>query len=207
MVKYASNAFHAMKVVFANEIAELFSMMDTDADVVKALDVFAQDDRLNTSRAYLRPGLPFGGSCLPKDVRALTARARELGIYLPLLESIIPSNDRRISVCLQRVRSCGKGKIGVLGVAFKPGADDARESPSLEVIRALLREGRDVIAFDRDLSRANRPSDIRDRITDDLGIVIATSDIIVIGNASPEFAKIADRLCPEQKLIDLSSPG
>src|SRR5438552_1456121 len=127
MVKYVSNAYHAVKVGFANEIGTLCREMHVDTQAVT--EIFLSDTRLNVSPAYLRPGFAFGGSCLPKDLRAITYRAKELDLQLPLLEALMPSNVAHIERAVEIVLRTNKRKIGVLGLSFKPGTDDLRESP------------------------------------------------------------------------------
>src|SRR5437016_1491770 len=141
MIKYCCNAFHALKVAFANEIGTVCNSIGVDAKTVA--DIFKSDIRLNVSTAYLTPGFAFGGSCLPKDLRALTHRVRELDLKLPLLESILPSNNEHIERAAETILSLSKRKIGVLGLSFKPGTDDLRESPIVHLVKRLIAEGCD----------------------------------------------------------------
>ncbi len=136
VLKYASNAFHALKVAFSGEIAAISAA--AGADAAEVLRIFRSDRRLNISGAYLRPGFAFGGSCLPKDTRALAAVAEEMGVETPVIGSIIPSNDRRISTLLELIESHRPACVGIWGVAFKPSTDDIRGSPLLRIVDALL---------------------------------------------------------------------
>src|SRR5437879_9607441 len=160
MVKYVCNAFHALKVTFANEIGSLCEQFDLDAR--KVTEIFASDKKLNVSKAYLDPGFAFGGSCLQKDIRALTYRAKQLDLDLPLLRAILPSNQAHLDRAVEAVLATKRKKIAVLGLSFKPGTDDLRESPSVELIKRLLGEGCEVQVWDKDVSMgrltgSNRP--------------------------------------------------
>jgi GDP-mannose 6-dehydrogenase len=146
LVKYACNAFHAVKIGFANEVGSLAARHGVDA--TELMQLFCEDTRLNISRAYLRPGFAFGGSCLPKDLRALTYRGRVSGLKLPLLESVMAGNDEHLQRSLNRVLGSGAGRIGLVGIAFKENTDDLRESPAVTLVQGLLREGRSVRIFD-----------------------------------------------------------
>jgi len=146
MIKYACNAFHALKIAFANEIGALCSRMDIPAREV--MDTLCQDTKLNISPAYLNPGFAFGGSCLPKDLRALTYRASRLDVKLPLLESVLPSNDQHLLRAIQTVLEAPAERIGVFGLAFKENTDDLRESPVVLLLENLLGKGRQLRVFD-----------------------------------------------------------
>ena len=146
LVKYACNAFHAVKIGFANEVGSLAARHGVNAS--ELMDLFCKDSRLNISRAYLRPGFAFGGSCLPKDLRALAYRGRLSGLRLPLLESVLPGNDEHLQRSLNRVLSSPGGKVGLVGIAFKENTDDLRESPAVTLVQGLLREGRQVRIYD-----------------------------------------------------------
>lgn len=146
MIKYACNAFHATKVAFANEIGAVSSSMGVDGAEVMA--TLCQDTRLNVSSAYLKPGFAFGGSCLPKDLRALVYRASRLDLQLPLLEAVLPSNDRHLGRAIQTILDLPPGRIGVYGLAFKENTDDLRESPVVAMLEQFIGKGRDVKVFD-----------------------------------------------------------
>ena len=147
MIKYACNAFHALKVVFANEIGNLCQAIGVDARDLMAL--FVRDTKLNIAPAYLRPGFAFGGSCLPKDLQALLHEAREMGVFTPVLEAILPSNQAQIEKGISLIMSTGKRKVAILGLGFKSGTDDLRGSPMVAVVRALLDGGLTVRIYDR----------------------------------------------------------
>ncbi len=149
MVKYVSNLYHAVKVGFANEIGTLCQRFGLDTQIIT--EVFTSDKKLNISAAYLRPGFAFGGSCLPKDLRAMAHRAKELDLSLPLLESIMPSNAGHITRAVEKVLQTGKRKIAVLGLSFKAGTDDLRESPQVQLIKRLLGEGCQLKIWDEDV--------------------------------------------------------
>ena len=146
MVKYADNSFHALKIGFANEIGSICRELGVDSyDVI---DVFLADTKLNISPAYLRPGFAFGGSCLPKDLRALVHAARRVDLDLPLLESVLPSNNRHLQRTLDAIVATGRKKVGLVGLSFKPGTDDLRESPLVELAERLLGKGFELRIFD-----------------------------------------------------------
>lgn len=146
MIKYACNAFHATKIAFANEVGSLSARLGVDAQEV--MKTVGTDVKLNSSAAYLKPGFAFGGSCLPKDLRALVYRAGRLDLQLPLLESVLPSNDGHLARCLDMVLDLPNQKIGVLGLAFKEDTDDLRESPVVSMLEHLIGKGRDIRVFD-----------------------------------------------------------
>ncbi len=212
MIKYADNAWHALKIGFANELGNICKALDVDSH--RVMDIFCLDTKLNLSRAYLRPGFAFGGSCLPKDLRALTYRARTLDLDLPILESILESNERQIARGLQAVIEKGSKKVGVLGFSFKAGTDDLRESPVVELIERLIGKGYDLRLFDRNvklasLSGANRDyilnhiPHISNLMVDDVDAILAHADTVVIGNSDPEFRSVPNRLRRGQTLVDL----
>jgi GDP-mannose 6-dehydrogenase len=146
MIKYACNAFHAVKIDFANEIGTLCSAVGADGHEV--MDAFCRDTRLNISAAYLKPGFAFGGSCLPKDLRALVHRARRLNLAVPLMESVLWSNDRHLTRAVDAVLDLPAQRIGIFGLAFKPDTDDVRESPVVALLEQLIGKGRSVRVFD-----------------------------------------------------------
>ncbi|HEX9925077.1 MAG TPA: UDP-glucose/GDP-mannose dehydrogenase family protein, partial [Anaerolineae bacterium] len=152
MVKFVSNAFHALKVTFANEIGNICKQHEIDSHEV--MDIFCRDDKLNISTAYLKPGFAFGGSCLPKDLKALLYLGRHLDMRLPVLEAILPSNETQVRIGLDMIAKTGKKKIGVLGFSFKAGTDDLRYSPQVELIERLIGKGYQVKLYDRNVSLA-----------------------------------------------------
>lgn len=146
MVKYASNAYHALKVAFANEIAAVCQQADVDAEAV--MKVFCSDTKLNVSKRYLMPGFAFGGSCLPKDVRAVLHAGHQLDLQLPLIAAILSSNEQVIERAFQKVRASGKKRVGLIGLSFKSNTDDLRESPFVELAERLLGKGYDLKIYD-----------------------------------------------------------
>ena len=146
VVKYSDNAFHALKISFANEIDRYCDQLGVDG--TKAMEIFCCDDKLNISTAYLKPGFAFGGSCLPKDLRALTHHARAQKVDLPVLSNILKSNNAHLEYCLERIKAIGPGSIGLYGLAFKPGTDDLRESPAVDLAQHLLKSNFSLKIFD-----------------------------------------------------------
>jgi GDP-mannose 6-dehydrogenase len=147
MLKLASNAFHALKTGFANEIGRLCAAQRIDPATV--MELICRDTRLNLSPAYLRPGFPFGGSCLSKDLQALLQLNSD--VKLPILDSVLPSNREHFELCLAAIRRMGAQRIGILGLTFKPGTDDLRQSPALRLAAQLQRENVSILAYDPDL--------------------------------------------------------
>ncbi len=212
MVKYVSNAFHALKVSFANEIGNICKQQHIDSH--RVMDIFCQDRKLNLSPYYLKPGFAFGGSCLPKDLRALLYHCRSFDIYPPVLESILPSNRRQIDLAYQMVKRTGHKRVGVLGFSFKAGTDDLRESPMVELIEYLIGKGYQVKVYDRSVSLANLQGANRAYIeqeiphvaslmADSLEAVLDSSEVIVVGNKSAEFKEVLPKLRDGQIMIDL----
>ena len=212
MMKYTSNAWHAVKVVFANEIGNLCKRVGIDSHDV--MDIFCQDQKLNLSPYYLKPGFAFGGSCLPKDVRALQYRAREVDLEMPLINSLLGSNRMQIQHAIDQIVDTGKKRIGILGFSFKAGTDDLRESPMVILGEALLGKGYELCIYDRNVSLARLMGANKEYIErqiphlsrhlcDSVDDVIARSEVIVIGNGAPEFSDAAARCRPDQTIIDL----
>jgi GDP-mannose 6-dehydrogenase len=212
MIKYASNAWHAVKVVFANEIGNVCKSVGVDSHEV--MDIFCKDEKLNLSSYYLKPGFAFGGSCLPKDVRALQYRARELDVSVPLINVLLESNRLQVQHAIDRIINTGKKKVGLLGFSFKAGTDDLRESPLVFLAEALLGKGYQLTIYDRNVSLARLTGANRRYIEEQiphlsrylcesLDDVICQSEVVVVGNHSTEFSD-AIMLCrPDQIVIDL----
>ena len=197
LVKYASNAFHALKVAFANEIGTLAESFDADGTAI--MDLFCRDTKLNVSAKYLRPGFAFGGSCLPKDLRAMLYQARHADIDLPLLSSIFESNSLQIERAIERIQHTGHRRIGLIGLSFKAGTDDLRESPLVTLAEALIGKGMDLRIYDPDvdlgqLVGTNRAyiqraiPHIAGVMADNLRDVLAHGQVVVIGKAIPELS-------------------
>lgn len=211
MVKYTDNVWHALKVGFANEIGNICKSLDIDGH--KVMDIFCHDHKLNLSSYYLKPGFAFGGSCLPKDVRALTYKAKTLDVDTPILNSILPGNNLQVQRGIKMLTEHGKRKIGVLGFSFKAGTDDLRESPVVEVIETLIGKGYDLRLYDKNVSMASITGSNRDYIlnhiphisrlmVNDIDDILAHAEVILIGNDAVEFRDILSKLQPHQIVVD-----
>ena len=212
MVKYASNVFHAVKVGFANEMGTLCKHLGIDTETVTR--IFTSDTKLNISPAYLSPGFAFGGSCLPKDLRALAYRAKELDLSLPLLEALMPSNAEQLDRAVDAVLHTNKKKVSLLGLSFKAGTDDLRESPQVQLVKRLLGEGCQVRIWDRDVSLgclagSNRQyveeviPHIGSLLSADLEQVVRSAEVVVLGNKSAKREELSQYLDPSQIVLDL----
>jgi GDP-mannose 6-dehydrogenase len=213
MVKCTCNAFHALKIAFANEIGTLCKSIDIDGREV--MEILCADRNLNISPAYLKPAYAFGGSCLPKDLKALEFHAVQLGRDLPLLQSIIPSNDRHIERAAQLVMDMGCRSIGILGLSFKRGSDDLRESPLVILAKSLFDNRLDVRIFDEDVQPndllganrsfiADRFPEISQRIVPSIEELVAGSELIVVGKLSPASLEyLQHNLRIDQCVVDL----
>ncbi|MGH9447682.1 MAG: nucleotide sugar dehydrogenase [Terriglobia bacterium] len=212
MVKYASNAFHAVKVSFANELGTLAKGLGVDTQAMT--EIFTSDTRLNISPLYLGPGFAFGGSCLPKDVRALGYRAKELDLHLPLFESILPSNEEHVDRAIEMVLRSGKKKIGLLGLSFKAGTDDLRESPQVQLVKHLLGEGLQIKIWDPSVLLARLGGANRQYIEEviphvgsllalELEEVMETAELVLIGTRAASKEVVEKHLRPGQMVIDL----
>ena len=211
MVKYVDNSWHALKIGFANEIGNLAKAFDIDAHAV--MNIFCQDKKLNISPAYLMPGFAFGGSCLPKDLRALAYQAKMHDLQLPIMNSILPSNEMQVSRGMQLIMEKGHRKIGILGFSFKAGTDDLRESPMIEVIERLLGKGHDLRIYDKNVHIAslvganrdfilNRIPHISKLMVEEMDAVLDHAQTVVIGNKDPDFQSVPGRLRNGQVLVD-----
>jgi GDP-mannose 6-dehydrogenase len=216
MVKYACNAFHGLKVTFANEIGNICKRMSIDSHAV--MDVFCRDSALNLSSYYLRPGFAFGGSCLPKDVRALLYEANQLDLDCPVLGSILRSNQQQVELAYHLIRRTGRRRVGVLGLSFKAGSDDLRESPLVTLIEVLIGKGYAVRIYDEDVSLARivgaNKRFIEEAIPHISSLlrptpeeVVESSEVLVVGRKTQEVARLVRALGPEKAVVDLVRVG
>jgi len=212
MIKYICNAFHALKVAFGNEIGSLAKAYGVDGQEV--MDIFCRDERLNISSAYLRPGFAFGGSCLPKDLRALVYGAKQNDVDSPLLGSVLESNQKHIAKGVELVEATGRRRVGVLGISFKPGTDDVRESPIVALVETLVGRGYEVSIHDRtvdpeQLVGANKAflerelPHIAALMRPSVEDVLETSDVVVIANGDSAFRDVTSQVSNGQVVIDL----
>lgn len=212
MVKYADNAWHAVKVAFANEIGNLCKATGIDGHSV--MEIFCKDTKLNLSAYYMKPGFAFGGSCLPKDLRALTYKARSLDLDVPLLNSVLASNEKQVQHGIKMIVEKGHRKIGILGFSFKAGTDDLRESPLVEVIEYLIGKGYDLKLYDKNVNLAALTGANRDYIMNhiphisklmvgSMEEVLDFAGTVVIGNGAEEFHAVPGMLAGEQVVVDL----
>ena len=213
MVKYACNSFHGLKVSFANEIGNVCKGLGVDSHEVMRL--FCEDRKLNISPYYLRPGFAFGGSCLPKDLRAVVYKAKELDVETPVLVATLESNRKQIDRAYDMVMAAGSRRVGILGMAFKAGTDDLRESPMVLLIERLIGKGMQLAIYDGHVSSSNVIGANRDYVEKeiphiwdlmrtDVDAVLAESETVVIGNGSPEFRLLENRLRDGQVVVDLA---
>jgi GDP-mannose 6-dehydrogenase len=211
MVKYVDNSWHALKIGFANEIGNLCKSLGLDGHEV--MNIFCQDRKLNISPAYLLPGFAFGGSCLPKDLRALSYQAKMQDLQLPILTSILASNELQITRGVRLITEKGHVRVGILGFSFKAGTDDLRESPLIEVIERLIGKGYDLRIYDKNVNIAslvganrdfilNRIPHISKLMVGDINAVLDHAQTVVIGNKDPDFKAVPDRLHEGQFLVD-----
>lgn len=200
-VKYTDNAFHALKVTFANEIGRVWEA--AGADPVRVMKIVAEDTKLNISPVYLRPGFAFGGSCLPKDLRALTFAARDRNVGIPMLDHVIPSNEVQIRRAFEVIRQSGARRIALLGLAFKAGTDDLRESPLLALAKSLLGEGCELRIHDPAVLLARLHGSNREYLErelphitrllrEDVDSAVGDAELVVIGHGVAEYARDAE---------------
>jgi GDP-mannose 6-dehydrogenase len=212
MTKYVCNAWHAVKVSFANEIGTLARELGVDAESV--VEIFTADTKLNISPTYLKPGFAFGGSCLPKDVRALNYRAKELDLNLPLFQSIMPSNDEHLERAVEMILSTNKKEIALLGLSFKAATDDLRESPQVQLAKRLLGEGRNLKIWDDNVSLGHLIGSNRQYIEEviphigsllceDLAAAISVAEVVVIGTRGIDRATLDSHIRQDQIVVDL----
>jgi GDP-mannose 6-dehydrogenase len=213
MVKYACNAFHATKVAFANEIGRLCKQRNIDAQAV--MNLLCQDTRLNISPYYLRPGNPFGGSCLPKDVQAIVHWGRQAGLSLPVLENLLPSNREHLSSLLQLIAESGQTEVVILGLSFKPETDDLRESAMVEVAQSLLGHGYTVRIYDPQLSLARivgsnrRVIDIKmphlaSLLQEDLASALGQRGLVLAAQKCAMLSELSKFLTPQHHILDIN---
>jgi GDP-mannose 6-dehydrogenase len=212
MVKYVSNAFHALKITFANEMGILAQAMGVDSHQV--MDLFCRDTKLNISPKYLGPGFAFGGSCLPKDLRALLHKARQNDLHTPLVSSILESNRAQIERAVALVVSLRKKRVSILGLSFKAGTDDLRESPLVTLTETLIGKGFDIRIYDSNIALARLVGANREYIEKEIphisSLLVGTlhdavthGDVLVVGNAAPEFAGLPGLCRAGQTVLDL----
>jgi len=214
MVKYVSNAYHALKITFANEIGNIAKRLGLDGREV--MDIFCRDEKLNISAAYLQPGFAFGGSCLPKDMRALLHKAKELDLEPPVLRSVLTSNTNQVDEAYKLIKKTGKKKIAMLGLSFKPGTDDLRESPIAELIEILIGKGHQVSIYDKEVSLARLHGANRAYIEhviphisclmkSTIDSAIEGSEVVVVAKRSSEFEQTIRNMNNGHAVIDLAS--
>jgi GDP-mannose 6-dehydrogenase len=212
MVKYIDNSWHALKVSFANEVGRLCKAMSIDARL--AMRLFCMDTKLNISSAYLRPGFAFGGSCLPKDVRALTYQGRLLDVDTPVLSSILSSNQLHIAHALAMIRATGRRRVGLLGLSFKEGTDDLRESPIVTLAEQLIGKGYELTVYDQNVRLASLVGANREYILNHIPhigrlmvdrpeLLLEQADVVVVASVDREFAPLLERLTAGKCVIDL----
>ncbi|MEW6096845.1 MAG: UDP-glucose/GDP-mannose dehydrogenase family protein [bacterium] len=212
MIKYVNNTFHALKVCFANEIGNICKKKGIDSHQV--MDIFCMDTKLNLSPYYLKPGFAFGGSCLPKDLRALLYEGKHLDLNLPVLEAIQKSNEYQINLAINKILKLGKKKIGIFGFSFKAGTDDLRESPLVTLIETLIGKGYEIKIYDRNVNiaklfGANKKyieeviPHISSLMSNSMDEVINNSDVLIIGNKAEEFKQIPSLMREDKIIIDL----
>jgi GDP-mannose 6-dehydrogenase len=212
MIKYIDNSWHALKVTFANEVGRLCKAMGIDGRL--AMRMFCQDTKLNISTTYLRPGFAFGGSCLPKDVRALTYQGRLLDVDTPVLSSILASNQVHIAHALGMIRATGRRRVGLLGLSFKEGTDDLRESPIVTLAELLIGKGYELLVYDRNVRLASLVGANRDYILNHIPHIgrlmvdrpeqlIEASEVLVVASADREFASLLEKLPLGKSVVDL----
>ena len=212
MIKYAANAWHATKVVFGNEVGRLAQALSVDGRAV--MDMIVRDTKLNISPTYLRPGFSYGGSCLPKDVRALNAIALAHGVPVPLLNALADSNAAHIDHAIQAILKTHKRRVGLIGLAFKPGTDDLRESPSVELAERLIGKGCRLRILDPAVSQAKLVGANKraieehlphlDELLCDEAALLAHADVVVITHNAKGYAALIDRLSPDVQIINLA---
>jgi GDP-mannose 6-dehydrogenase len=212
ILKYVDNIWHALKVGFANEVGNMCKSLDIDSH--RIIEVFCKDTKLNISPHYLKPGFAFGGSCLPKDLRAFLYESQSLDLKLPIINAVLPSNKLQIDKAINMVLEQGHRRVGILGFCFKANTDDLRESPVVELIEALLGKGYELTLYDKNVSESklnganrnyilNHIPHISQLMVESIPELLARSQTIIIGNNAPEFESILDDIGEDQIVIDL----
>lgn len=213
ILKLACNAFHAVKIVFANEIGTICQQVGADSHAV--MRAFVQDTKLNISEKYLRPGFAFGGSCLPKDLRALSWLGRQSNMEVPLLDAVVRSNELHVRRALELVERDGRTRVGMLGLVFKPGTDDLRESPMVELAQSLLGRGHELHIYDPYLNIArltgankqfidSQVPHLAKLLVSTAEAAVEASEVVVVGYDAPEFSPALGRLDASHRLVDLA---
>jgi len=210
LIKYINNAFHALKISFANEVGNVCKKMGIDSH--KVMEIFCKDTYLNISPNYFKPGFAYGGSCLPKELKALTTITHDYYLESPVIEAIEKSNENQKNIALDMIISNGRKKIGILGLSFKKGTDDLRESPIIEITENLLGKGYSVLIYDEEvkmsmLSGTNKEyidrhiPHLTELLSGDLDFVVSKSDLIVISQSNEKFIHLEEKH-PEKYFID-----
>ncbi|MGI8905304.1 MAG: nucleotide sugar dehydrogenase [Candidatus Sumerlaeaceae bacterium] len=211
MIKYVNNSYHALKVAFANEVGSLCKALGIDSH--RVMELFCADTKLNISPAYFRPGFAFGGSCLPKDLSAINHKARSLDVSVPVLAGILPSNRAQLQHGYRLISGLGKKKVGLLGLSFKAGTDDLRESPLVELVEQLIGKGYEVRIYDRNVNLARlvgankayieqQIPHVSQLFVQSMAELLDYAECVVIGNNDPEFASVLERARADQHIVD-----
>ena len=211
IIKYVDNTYHGLKIVFANEVGNICKALGIDSH--KVMDIFCKDKQLNISSYYFKPGFAYGGSCLPKDSKALRTLAHDLYVDVPVINAINPSNEQQKKNALEIIEGKGKKKVGILGLSFKAGTDDLRCSPIVDVAESLLGKGYEICIYDKnvrisqltgtnaDFIAAKLPH-LHEIITDDLDKVCSECDVLVVTNKEKEFENVPEKY-PHKVIVDL----